>query len=78
MNSEQKVNQKLKYVNLTSKQLLEMTDEQIKKIFNASSATILNLKKQAMEGLDDEKLMALLKKYLKCPKCKALIEKIEG
>lgn len=74
---EQKMNDKLKRLNLDAKTLLTMSDEDIKRYFKSAGA-ILNLKAQVHETNKLSELEMLLKKYLKCPQCKAYIEKIDG
>ena len=77
MTGEQKMNAKLKTFNLDAKALLAMTDEEIKKYFKSAGA-ILSLKSKVQETTNLSELELLLKRYLRCPNCKAYIEKVDG
>jgi hypothetical protein len=57
--------------------LMAMTDEQIRQRFKDSDY-VLKLKKDSVETKNEEEVKKALWKYLKCPECKAPIEKIEG
>lgn len=56
---------------------MAMTDEQIRQRFKDSDY-VLKLKKDSVETKNEEEVKKALWKYLKCPECKAPIEKIEG
>lgn len=55
-----------------------MTDNEIRERFKGNSAFLLTIKKKTADIQDVSKLNDILRKYVKCPKCKAPIEKIEG
>ena len=54
-----------------------MTDDQIKIHFKDFSA-IIKLKEKSLTTLEDEKNEKFMKKYVKCPKCRAPIDKFDG
>ena len=71
------MNVKIKNLKIDVKQLLAMTDEQIRAQFKDSSF-IMKLKETAIETLEKDKNEAFMKKYVKCPKCFAPIDKFDG
>lgn len=75
--AEVKINEKIKRLQLTVHDLINMTEEQIRERFKDSSF-IMKLKNESKETIDMEKINDFMSKYLKCPKCKIPIEKIEG
>ena len=54
-----------------------MTEAEIRARFKDSDF-VLKLKKKTVENEDDTVLKKFLHKYLRCPKCKIPIEKIDG
>jgi hypothetical protein len=54
-----------------------MTEEEILKRFKNANAVLL-LKKKTIESIEEENVKKALWKYVKCPKCRAPIEKFDG
>ena len=75
MTGDKKIEQKVKRLNLTPAQLLNMTDEQIRERFKDSSF-VMELKKKAVVVAAEKE--DIFKKYRNCPKCRAPIEKYVG
>ena len=73
-----KVEKKLKNLNLNVKDLLQMTDEQIREKFHSNFSVVLNVKKEAVKASEKDLNSQLLKKFVRCPKCQSPIEKFEG
>ena len=59
------------------RELLELSDDQIRVRFKDASF-LVKLKEKTMHTLEKEKEDQLMKKYVKCPKCKAPIDKFDG
>jgi E3 ubiquitin-protein ligase RNF14 len=78
LSAEEKINQKVKSLNLSYDALVNMTDDEIKRQFKDPSF-VQNLRKEAEKIDDDRKNSELIEsKYKICPKCRIRIEKISG
>ncbi len=78
LTEEMKVEQKVKSLNLNVKDLLQMTDQEIRQRFHSNSNLVLNVKKEAVTASEKDLNNELLKKFVRCPKCQSPIEKFEG
>jgi hypothetical protein len=62
---------------ITAKDLMNMTEQEIRLKFK-NSAYVLELKKKSAENENDETVTKFLAKCIRCPKCDIPIEKLEG
>lgn len=58
-------------------ELLALTDDQIKVRFKDASF-VMKLKEKTLHTIEKENQDQFMKKYVKCPKCKAPIDKFDG
>ncbi len=72
---EAKLKKQTAALNMKPADLMKMTDEEIAAKFK-DITFVTKLRKKYIEHVNEEKM--LLSKYLKCPKCKAPIEKYDG
>lgn len=56
---------------------LKLSDEEIKKRFK-NHDFVISIRQKIEEKSDEDKTMAILKNYQKCPKCKILVDKYDG
>ena len=77
LSGKEKVNEKLKNLSLNLQQLLALTDDQILARFK-DSAFVMKLKQTTLKTIQSEENDQFMKKYVKCPKCKAPIDKFDG
>lgn len=73
LTQEQKLNDKLEAHNIKEKDLMEMTEAEIRTLFRDSNA-IINIKKTAIQNKQDEAIL----KFPKCPKCHAPVQRSSG
>ena len=76
MTGEEKIENKVKLYNLSTSQLLKLTEQEIRERFVEGEAKlVLNLHHKIVEASD---LDTVKFNYLNCPKCRAPFERTEG
>lgn len=73
-----KVEKKLELLKISLQDLLHLTDAQIKERFQSNATVALKVKKEAVIATDGDLTLSVLKKFVRCPKCSALIDKYDG
>lgn len=73
LTQEQKLQDQLQAHNIEEKDLMKMTEEEIRARFR-DARSIIKIKKAAVENTHND----ALSRFPRCPKCKILIDKISG
>ena len=60
------------------KDLMKMTEEQIRERFKTNSISLIRVQKEAIKVSETTLVETFMKKYIKCPKCNSPIDKFEG
>jgi E3 ubiquitin-protein ligase RNF14 len=77
LTGEEKVIEKIKRLNLSLKELVNLSDDQIRAQFKDATG-IMKLREKSIKDMEKTNSDQFMKKYVKCPKCKAPIDKFEG
>lgn len=77
LTGEEKINNRVKKLNLNADELLKLTDEQIRARFK-DAKFVLELKQKTAAAIGEDAVEKMLRKYVACPKCRAPIDKFEG
>lgn len=75
--AQEKVEKRIKSLNLTADQLLNLNDQQIREQFR-NSDVVVKLKEKVQKDLNVIKTQDFLGKFKLCPKCRATVDKFEG
>ena len=75
--AQEKVEKRVKSLNLTADQLLNLNDQQIREQFR-NSDVVVKLKEKIKNDITISKTEDFLGKFKLCPKCRATVDKFEG